>query len=97
MPSSRSRWSGSGHHGQLCPEALGTDGGGDLLEQRDELGRRVGGEQPGEGGIELLRRRFEHLTGARDPGTHLSSGSDPLQPAYASTRIRVATSPGWWR
>ena len=45
---------GVGHQGQLCPEALGADGGGDRLEQRDELGRRVAGEQPGKGGVELL-------------------------------------------
>ena len=44
---------GLGHHEQLRPEALGADVGGHLLEQRDELGRRVAGEQPGQGGIEL--------------------------------------------
>ncbi|MCA1702419.1 MAG: hypothetical protein LC808_03780, partial [Actinobacteria bacterium] len=33
-----------GHHEQLRPEALGADGGGDLLEQRDELGRRIADE-----------------------------------------------------
>jgi len=56
-----------GHHGQLRPEARGADTGGDLLEQQDELGGRVAGEQPWEGGIEVLGGRCEHLTRARDP------------------------------
>jgi hypothetical protein len=46
MRGSRFALVGLGHHEQLCHEALGADGGGDLLQQRDELGRRVAGNQP---------------------------------------------------
>jgi hypothetical protein len=44
------------HREQLRPDALGTNGGGDLLEQRDELGRRFarGPPRKRKGGIELL-------------------------------------------
>jgi len=88
---------GLGHHEQLGPESLGPDGGGNLLEQGDELGRRVAGEHPGKRGIELLGRRCEHLKSPRDPGTHLLLGQRPLPAGEVSMRIRVATSSGWWR
>ena len=46
-----------GHHEQLCPEALRAHVSSHRLEQRHKFGPRVGGEQPGEGGIELLAGR----------------------------------------
>src|SRR5207249_12093939 len=52
----------------------GAHGGSHLVEQRDELGRRVAGKQPGKSGIELLAGRCEHLTRTRDPGTYLLLG-----------------------
>jgi hypothetical protein len=81
MRHSRSRWSASAITKSRVPEALGANVGGDLLEPRDELGRRVAGEQPGKGRVELFGGRCEHPTRARDPGARLLSGSDPFQPA----------------
>ena len=94
MRGSRSRWSASAISEQLRPEALGADVGGDLLEQRDELGRRVAGEQPGKRGIELLGGRREHLTHARDPGAHLLLGQRPLPAGVGVDEDQGRDEPG---
>ena len=60
---------GLGHHEQLRLQALRADSRGDLVEQRDELGRRAVGEQAREGGVEVGRR--DHLPRALDPGADL--------------------------
>jgi hypothetical protein len=76
-----------GHREQLRPEAVGTNGGGDLLEQRDELGRRFAREPPRKrkGGFELLGGRSQRLRRARDPGAQLLLGQRSL-PAGVGTR-----------
>ena len=69
---------GLGHHGELRPEGLGADRRGDLLEQREELGGWVAGEQPGQGGVEPAGRRVEHPARERDPRPHLVLRQRPL-------------------
>lgn len=84
------------NHVQLRPEAPGTDGGGGLVEQRDELGRGSPANRPGRVGSNCSAGAASM---SRAPATRArtsSSGSEPFHPAQVSTRIRVATSPGWW-
>jgi hypothetical protein len=85
---------GLGHEGDLPLEALGADAGGHLLEKPYELGRRVAGEQPGKRGIEFRGGRREHLTHARDPGTHLLLGQRPLPTGVGVDEDQGGDEPG---
>jgi hypothetical protein len=83
---------GLGHQWQLRLESLGADGASDLLQERDELCGWLAGEQSGNGGVELPVRRCEHFAHPATRARTSSSDSDPFQPAYVSTRMRVATT-----
>lgn len=52
----RRRGAGLRHRGQRVAEALRADLGGDLLQERDEFGGRIAGEQAEKLGVELIRR-----------------------------------------
>ena len=71
---------GLGHHKQRGPHAVGAHGCGHLSEERQELGRRISRDQPGGAGSNSSAGG-ERLSHALDPRAHLSSGSDPFQPA----------------
>ena len=69
---------GLGHEAQLRFQGLAPNVAGDGLEQRHELSRRLSGEQPGKGRVELPGRRREHLARPHHPGPDLILGQRPL-------------------
>ena len=82
-----------GHHGQLRPEAVGTNGGDDLLEQRKKLDRRVACEKTGKCRIEFLGRRCKCLTRARSALLTAASYTTGQQSGQGSVvAIRLASS-----